>query len=324
MRLLLLIALVTGDAPKRLQQTTYALKAAARGGLVIGVEARDGCILCAASSEAKGPSWASLDKGEAGEKILKVAPHAAVGVSGLDGDCRSGVKALRNAAVAHWLEFGDRLTLAGLADALADECSKHAGLDALLSGADDDDDERPARPLGAAFLLIGVDDASSVWLVDAAASPRRWRAKAIGQASTEADARLEAELRALCERRGVDFPSLNDRAPWSLDDATAIACGVLDALCGEADVAATVVRPAAAVEASTEYDAFTHDDGWEGPAAPVVSALPDDEFRAAVADLAAQRPTPPGDADTTPIVVRQALNLSEKGASVSYEVIHSN
>ena len=322
MRLLLLIALVTGDAPKRLQQTTYALKAAARGGLVIGVEARDGCIICAASSEAKGPSWASLDKGAATEKILKIAPHAAVGVCGLDGDCRSGVKALRNAAVAHWLEFGDRLTLAGLADALADECSKHAGLDALLRGADDDDDERPARPLGAAFLLAGVDDASSIWLVDAAASPRRWRAKAIGQASNEADARLEAELRALCERRGVDFPSLNDRAPWSLDDATAIACGVLDALCGEADVAATVVRPAAAVEASTEYDAFAHDDGWEGPSAPVVSALPDGEFRAAVASLKAQRPTPPGDSEAASIVVRQALDLSE--GSVSYEVIHSN
>jgi len=322
MRLLLLIALVTGDAPKRLQQTTYALKAAARGGLVIGVEARDGCIICAASSEAKGPSWASLDKGAATEKILKIAPHAAVGVCGLDGDCRSGVKALRNAAVAHWLEFGDRLTLAGLADALADECSKHAGLDALLRGADDDDDERPARPLGAAFLLAGVDDASSIWLVDAAASPRRWRAKAIGQASNEADARLEAELRALCERRGVDFPSLNDRAPWSLDDATAIACGVLDALCGEADVAATVVRPAAAFEASTEYDAFAHDDGWEGPSAPIVSALPDDEFRAAVDNLAAQRPTPPGDGEAASIVVRQALDLSE--GSVSYGVIHSN
>ena len=39
MRLLLLLALAKGDAPKRLQQTTYALKAAARGGLVIGVEA---------------------------------------------------------------------------------------------------------------------------------------------------------------------------------------------------------------------------------------------------------------------------------------------
>ena len=323
MRLLLLLALVTGDAPKRLQQSTYALKAAARGGLVIGVEARDGCIICAASNEAKGPSWASLDKGAATEKLLKVAPHAAVGVAGLDGDCRSGVKALRNAAVAHWLEFGDRLTLTGLADALADECARHVGLDALLSGADDDDDdERPARPLGAAFLLAGVDDTSSVWLVDAAASPRRWRAKAIGQSSNEADARLEAELRALCERRGVDFPSLNDPAPWSLDDATAIACGVLDALCGEADVAATVVRPATAVEASTEYDAFAHDDGWEGPSAPVVSALPDGEFRAAVADLAAQRSKPPGDAEAASIVVRQALDLSE--GSVSYEVIHSN
>ena len=322
MRILLLLALARGDAPKRLQQTTYALKAAARGGLVIGVEARDGCIICAASSEAKGPSWASLDKGAATEKIHKVAPHAAVGVSGLDGDCRSGVKALRNAAVAHWLEFGDRLTLAGLADALADECSKHAGLDALLSGTDDDDDERPARPLGAAFLLAGIDDASSVWLIDAAASPRRWRAKAIGQSSNEANARLEAELRALCERRGLEFPSVNDRAPWSLDDATAIACGVLDALCGEGDVAATVVRPAAAVEASTEYDAFAHDDGWEGPAAPVVSALPDDEFRAAVDNLAAQRPTPPGDGEAALIVVRQALDLSE--GSVSYEVIHSN
>ena len=319
-----MIALVQGDAPKRLQQTTYALKAAARGGLVIGVEARDGCIICAASSEAKGPSWASLDKGAATEKILKVAPHAAVGVSGLDGDCRGGVKALRNAAVAHWLEFGDRLTLSGLADALADECARHAGLDALLSGADDDDDdERPARPLGAAFLLAGVDDCSSVWLVDAAASPRRWRAKAIGQSSNEADARLEAELRALCERRGLELPSVNDRAPWSLDDATAIACGVLDALCGEADVAATVVRPAAAVEeASGVYDAFAHDDGWEGPVAPVVSALPDGEFRAAVDNLAAQRPTPPGDAEAASFVVRQALDLSE--GSVSYEVIHSN
>ena len=319
-----MIALVTGDAPKRLQQTTYALKAAARGGLVIGVEARDGCIICAASSDAAGPSWASLDKGAASEKILKVAPHAAVGVAGLDGDCRSGVKALRNAAVAHWLEFGDRLTLSGLADALADECARHAGLDALLSGSDDDDDdERPARPLGAAFLLAGIDDASSVWLVDAAASPRRWRAKAIGQSSNEADARLEAELRALCERRGLEFPSVNDRAPWSLDDATAIACGVLDALCGEADVAATVVRPAAAVEeASGVYDAFAHDDGWEGPSAPVVSALPDDEFRAAVEDLGSQRSKPPGDPEAASIVVRQALDLSE--GSVTYEVIHSN
>ena len=158
--------------------------------------------------------------------------------------------------------------------------------------------------------------------MDAAASPRRWRAKAIGQSSNEADARLEAELRSLCERRGVDFPSLNDRAPWSLDDATAVACGVLDALCGEADVAATVVRPAAAVGASAEYDAFAHDDGWEGPSAPVVSALSDDEFRAAVDNLAAQRSKPPGDAEAASIVVRQALDLSE--GSVSYEVIHSN
>ena len=84
----------------------------------------------------------------------------------------------------------------------------------------------------------------------------------------EADARLEAELRAFVKAR-LRFPSLNDRAPWSLDDATAIACGVLDALCGEADVAATVGAPAAAVEAS-EYDAFAHDDGWEGPGARCV------------------------------------------------------
>ena len=83
-----------------------------------------------------------------------------------------------------------------------------------------------------------------------------------------------------------------------------------------------MVRPAAAVEASTEYDAFAHDDGWEGPSAPVVSALPDGEFRAAVADLAAQRSKPPGDAEAASIVVRQALDLSE--GSVSYEVIHSN
>ena len=117
---------------------------------------------------------------------------------------------------------------------------------------------------------------------------------------------------SLCERRGLEFPSLNDRAPWSLDDATAIACGVLDALCGEADVAATVVRPAAAVEASADvYDAFAHDDGWEGPSAPVVSALPDGEFRAAVDNLAAQRPTPPGDAEAASIVVRQALDGAE-------------
>ena len=85
-----------------------------------------------------------------------------------------------------------------------------------------------------------------------------------------------------------------------------------------------MVRPAAAVEASAEYDAFAHDDGWEGPSAPVVSALSDGEFRAAVAALAAQRSKPPGDAEAAPIVVRQALDLSEKGASVSYEVIHSN
>ena len=83
-----------------------------------------------------------------------------------------------------------------------------------------------------------------------------------------------------------------------------------------------MVRPAAAVEASTEYDAFAHDDGWEGPSAPVVSALPDDEFRAAVEDLASRRSKPPGDAEAASIVVRQALDLSE--GSVSYEVIHSN
>ena len=44
MRLLLLLALAKGDAPKRLQQTTYALKAAARGGLVIGVAVAGGAI----------------------------------------------------------------------------------------------------------------------------------------------------------------------------------------------------------------------------------------------------------------------------------------
>ena len=163
---------------------------------MIGVEARDGCIICAASSEAKGPSWASLDKGAAAEKILKVAPHAAVGVSGLDGDCRSGVKALERgrgalARVRRPADFNRIGRCVGRRVLAA------RGLDALLSGADDDDDdERPARPLGARSMLAVIDDASSVWLVDAAASPRRWRAKAIGQSSNEADARLEAELRA--------------------------------------------------------------------------------------------------------------------------------
>ena len=75
-------------------------------------------------------------------------------------------------------------------------------------------------------------------------------------------------------------------------------------------------------EASGVYDAFAHDDGWEGPSAPVVSALSLDEFRGAVNNLAAQRPTPPGDGEAASIVVRQALGLSE--GSVSYEVIHSN
>lgn len=317
MRCLLLVVVVAGDAASRLTQTRYALQAADRGGLVLAVEARDGCVVCAASTEARGPSWASLDQGAASEKLAKVAPHAALGFAGLNGDCRAGLRAARNAAVAHWLEFGDRLALSGVADALADEASRHAGLDALLSGADDDDDERPARPLGAAFLLAGVD---SVWLVDSAASPRRWRAKAIGQHGKEADARLQAELRALCDRRGLAFPSSTEPAPWTLDDALAVACGVLDALVTEADVAVTVVRPAVEQPASAEYDAFSHDDGWDGPSAPTVSTLPDEAFRAAVADLAAQRPRPPEDVEAAPVVLKHALDVGA-GSEVAYGVI---
>ena len=72
MRLLLFIALVTGDAPKRFQQTTYALKAAARGG-PHRRRGHDGCSMRGVQRR-KGPSWASLDAGAATEKILKVAP----------------------------------------------------------------------------------------------------------------------------------------------------------------------------------------------------------------------------------------------------------
>ena len=58
----LLVALAAGRAaaadegPK---QTRYALRAAAQGGLVLAIEARDGCVVCGASGEAFGHSRAA-------------------------------------------------------------------------------------------------------------------------------------------------------------------------------------------------------------------------------------------------------------------------
>jgi len=244
----------------------------------VAIEAADGCVVCAAGgSVVGGASWACGGEEDAELKIAEAASHVMIGSAGLAGDARRGVAAARHYAAGHRLEYGDRAPVGGVGDALADFAAASSGIDKLL-GARDPDAAVPARPIGAAFLAAGCASARegpAVFAVDAGGAPRRWRAAACGAGADAAHARLEAELRALCARRGHAWPRHDDRPPWGLDDAVAVACGVLR----DVRSASGPLRPELAVVRAAAGD------GGD----PAFARLDADAFAAAVADLDGQR-----------------------------------
>ena len=204
------------------------------------------------------------------------------------------------------MKYGITPTADVVAEAVADAACAFDGFDRLFSGSDDPED-RPARPLGCAFLAAGWfrGRGASVLHVDPAGAPRRWRAKAIGAGATEADELLSAELHHVAEERGLAFPRFEEPAPWSLADAIPVAAAVADAASrsgtkkralrlvvirrGSVEEAAAAETPSDDAEkawdlaAEPEFNSDTFDDRWDSPGGPTFERLDDDAFAAALA-----------------------------------------
>ncbi|KAJ1450633.1 nucleophile aminohydrolase [Pelagophyceae sp. CCMP2097] len=206
----------SGDG--RLLQVEYAMRAAARGGLVVGVAAAGGCVLAAVLDDAD-----AADDG----KLARVAPHLGLGTAGLVGDARHLARRARAAAVDHWLDFGERVDARHLADAVADFAAQASGcaLDAPAYAT--------ARPLGVAALLGGVDDdgAAALFSINAAGVVKRCRAAAVGSGADAALDCLRSELAALtaappASEQGDDHG--DGPAPtWTVDEAVRMVARVI-------------------------------------------------------------------------------------------------
>ncbi|KAJ8602234.1 hypothetical protein CTAYLR_003682 [Chrysophaeum taylorii] len=252
----------------RIRQVEYALRASARGGLVVAVEAADGALV-AAKIEDEGPVTNLRDDRDL--KISEIAPNLALGTAGMAGDARHLASRGRFVAVEHWFKFGECPPARRVARGLAEHALSFSGSPL----AAEEPRYRTARPMGVSALLAGVDrDGAAVYSISPGGDTRRWRAAAVGNQASAAEQALEDELRHC------------GTSTWTLDDAQRAVVRVMQRVAVQAAQPALssdslrimLVRQPPPRTPSQTYDADTYDDGWFSPRAASCYALTKDEI----------------------------------------------
>lgn len=169
-------AIIVFSPEGRIYQVEYAAQAVRLGKTTVGVTFRDGVVLVAYSPMSK------LQIKSKSSKASKIDSHIGAVTCGITADARVLIDFLRVQAQIHKLTYNQDIDVFLLAKKLADRMqiyTQYAG----------------ARPFGASILLGGVNEESTLYVINPSGTLDKWKAKAVGRGEKEASQYLEKNYR---------------------------------------------------------------------------------------------------------------------------------
>lgn len=159
----------------RLLQVEYAKKAVGLGALALGITFKDGVLLMADRHRTD-----KLLINESVKKVFKIESHINLTSAGFISDARVIVKRSRVRAQQHKITYGEPIDIEGLVRYIADleqAYTQYGGI----------------RPFGISLLIGGIEPrkGASLYLIEPSGIYFKYRAKAVGMSSEEANKILE-------------------------------------------------------------------------------------------------------------------------------------
>jgi len=163
----------------RILQVEYAKKAIDSGSLIIGITCKDGIVL-AADTHRVDP----LLVANSVSKVEKVNKNIILTSAGYIGDARVLLKRARLKAQEHKLTYGENIGPEELVKFISDICQSFTQYGGI-------------RPFGVSLLIGGINEAGpQLFVTEPAGIYFRYKAKAIGNNSTEANKKLEKDWKS--------------------------------------------------------------------------------------------------------------------------------
>lgn len=160
----------------RIYQVEYAHEAVSQGAPSVGIRTPDGVVL-AVRRRLRSP----LLVGESVEKLHKIDDHIGIATTGHVADGRKLVEYARQRAQLNRLRFDEPIGVEDLTKALTDQIQQFT-----QTGG--------TRPFGVSLLVAGVDDGvPALYEADPSGNPVSWKARVVGDGSTEAQEYIENE-----------------------------------------------------------------------------------------------------------------------------------
>jgi proteasome alpha subunit len=163
----------------RLLQVEYAKKAVGLGALALGITFKEGVLLMADRHRTD-----KLLIPKSVKKVFMIENHLALTSAGFISDARVIVKRSRVRAQQHQITYGEPIDVEGLVKYIADleqAYTQYGGI----------------RPFGVSLLIGGVEarKGSSLFLIEPSGIYFKYKAKAVGMSSEEADKILEKNFK---------------------------------------------------------------------------------------------------------------------------------
>lgn len=170
---------ITVFAPDgRLLQVEYAKKAVDKGAMILGMICKDGVILVADRRAGD-----KLLVPESVKKIAIIDEHIISTFSGLTSDARVLVKKCRIFAQQYRITYGEETDIEGVVKYITDMAQSFTQFGGI-------------RPFGVSFLLAGIDKKGlQLYVTDPSAIYSKYKAKAMGANSTDANKLLEKKYK---------------------------------------------------------------------------------------------------------------------------------
>ncbi len=170
---------ITVFAPDgRLLQVEYARKAVDKGATTLGIVCKDSCLLVADRRISE-----KLLVPESVKKTAVIDEHIISTFSGLTSDARVLVKRCRIFAQQHRITYGEEPDVEGVVRYITDIAQSYTQFGGI-------------RPFGVSFLIAGIDKKGlQLWMTEPSAIYSKYKARAIGSGSVEANKLLEKKYK---------------------------------------------------------------------------------------------------------------------------------
>ncbi len=162
----------------RLLQVEYAKKAVSLGAIALGIATKNSIVLVADRHRQDG-----LLIAEAVRKIFQMDEHVTAAAAGIMSDARVLVKQGRSYAQQHKMTYGEKIDIESLVRFISDIKQNYTQYGGI-------------RPFGISILIGGIDKKGAhLYVTDPTGIYFKYKAKAIGNGSNEANAMLEKKYK---------------------------------------------------------------------------------------------------------------------------------